>query len=554
MSATIYILGIILQAVAGIVALMQLRFAPRRLPWLLIAISSLLIVARRSATLGQFMRTNRELAGAEILTLVISLLFFLGVLLMSRMFRQTREAEKAVLTAYAYNRSLIEASLDPLVTIGPDGRITDVNTATEKVTGRSRQDLIGTNVVDYFTDPERARAGYVKVFEEGRVQDYLLELRHRDGSVVPVLCNATVYKDDEGRVAGVFASARDITELKRVEEAVQRERDLLQAVMNAPRNVHLAYLDMEFNFVRVNETYAATCGYSPEDMIGKNHFALYPHPENEAIFARVRETGEPFEVRDKPFEFPDQPERGVTYWDWTLTLDKDDAGQARGLVFALVETTERRRTEDALKASLREKEVLLKEIHHRVKNNLMVVASIINLQSSNLEDSTARDMLQECRKRIQVMSLIHNKLYRSADLSRINFSDYADDLLTDLVRSHEGYRDGIAIVKNVGDFFFDIDTTIPLGLILNELFSNAMKYAFPGERQGTITVNLERRGGLYELSVMDDGVGFPEDIDFTRTESLGMQLVVTLAEQLEGSVELIRDQGTTFRLTFGLGQ
>ncbi len=426
MSATIYILGIVLQAVAGIVAVMQLRFAPRRLPWLLIAVSSLLIVARRSATLGQFMRTNRELASAEVLTLIISFVFFLGVLLMSRMFRETREAEKAVLTAFAYNRSLIEASLDPLVTIGPDGTITDVNSATEKATGLTRQALIGTNFADYFTDPQKARAGYIKVFEEGQVQDYGLELKHTDGSSIPVLYNASVYKDDEGHVTGVFAAARDITELRKAESALQE--------------------------------------------------------------------------------------------------------------------------------SLKEKEVLLKEIHHRVKNNLMVVASIINLQSGMVDDSAVRVMMDECRKRIQVMSLIHNKLYRSSDLARINFREYADDLLTDLVRSYEGYHDGIAIAKDIGDFFFDIDTTIPLGLIVNELFSNAMKHAFPADMQGTITVKLERRPDRYELSVTDDGVGFPEDLDFTQTESLGMQLVVTLAEQLEGSIELIRDRGTTFRLAFGQEQ
>ncbi len=140
----------------------------------------------------------------------------------------------------------------------------------------------------------------------------------------------------------------EITERKQAETALAQakrasewEQGILQAIMDGSKNSHLVYLDRNFNFVRVNETYAQTCGYRPEEMIGKNHFALYPHAENEAIFARVRDTGEPFEIRDKPFEFPDQPERGVTYWDWTLTPVKNPDGQVEGLIFSLHETTER---------------------------------------------------------------------------------------------------------------------------------------------------------------------------------------------------------------------
>jgi PAS domain S-box-containing protein len=129
------------------------------------------------------------------------------------------------------------------------------------------------------------------------------------------------------------------------EEELKRERELLQTIMNSAGNAHLVYLDRDFNFVRVNETYASSCGYRSEEMIGKNHFTLYPHVENEAIFARVRDTGEAVEFHDKPFEFPDQPERGVTYWDWTLVPVKDQAGQVSGLIFSLFETTARKRAE-----------------------------------------------------------------------------------------------------------------------------------------------------------------------------------------------------------------
>jgi PAS domain S-box-containing protein len=138
-------------------------------------------------------------------------------------------------------------------------------------------------------------------------------------------------------------------EVQARETALRRERDLLQTVMNGAKNSHLVYLDNDFNFVRVNETYAESCGYRPEAMIGKNHFALYPDAENEAIFRRVRDSGEPVTYYDKPFVFPDQPERGITYWDWTLTPVKDPDGRVTGLVFSLFETTERKQAEDALR-------------------------------------------------------------------------------------------------------------------------------------------------------------------------------------------------------------
>lgn len=135
---------------------------------------------------------------------------------------------------------------------------------------------------------------------------------------------------------------------KQHEDSLSYERNLLQSVMNGAKNSHLVFLDRDFNFVMVNETYAASCGYRPAEMIGKNHFALYPHAENEEIFRRVRDTGETAEFHDKPFVFPDQPERGVTYWDWTLSPVTDAAGQVAGLVFSLVETTERKRAEAEL--------------------------------------------------------------------------------------------------------------------------------------------------------------------------------------------------------------
>lgn len=177
----------------------------------------------------------------------------------------------------------------------------------------------------------------------------------------------------------------DITERTRAEEMLQSERDLLQEIMNCPRNVHLVYLNRDFNFVRVNEAYAATCGYRPDEMIGKNYFDLYPDTKVEDIFARVRDTGESIEIHDRPFIFPDQLERGVTYWDWTLTPVKK-GGHVEGLVFSLHETTDRKWAQD----SLRESEERFRSVFDRAAVPTLLVGPDLNILHSN---SAVCDML-----------------------------------------------------------------------------------------------------------------------------------------------------------------
>jgi PAS domain S-box-containing protein len=186
---------------------------------------------------------------------------------------------------------------------------------------------------------------------------------------------------------------------KQAEEALERERDILRAVMNGAGNSHLVYLDRNFNFVHVNETYARSCGYRPEEMVGKNHFDLYPHAENEAIFRRVRDTGEPVSYHDKPFEFPDQPQRGITYWDWTLIPVKDASGSARGLVFSLHETTKRKNTE-----------LELKSLNETLEQRIAERAAEAERRSEQLRQLASELTLAEQRERQRLAQVLHDGL------------------------------------------------------------------------------------------------------------------------------------------------
>ena len=258
-------------------------------------------------------------------------------------------------------------------------------------------------------------------------------------------------------------------------------------------------------------------------------------------------------------------ENARLYWDLERTLselrkahdeleirvDERTAELAKANEALQAEIAERKRVEEQIKASLREKEVLLKEIHHRVKNNLQVVSSMLQLQSRSIKDEETAEMFQESRNRVRSMALVHERLYQSKDLARVDFARYIRNLASYLGRSYGVNTNVIQLKTNLHDVFLGVDTAIPCGLILNELVSNCLKHAFPDGREGEIRIELRSDGnGEFTLMVSDNGVGLLEDLDFRNTESLGLQLVNTLVNQLEGTIELDRRGGTAFKITF----
>lgn len=212
--------------------------------------------------------------------------------------------------------------------------------------------------------------------------------------------------------------------------------------------------------------------------------------------------------------------------------------------------TEKKIAEEKLVYSLKEKEVLLKEVHHRVKNNLQVISSILNLQSSYVQDQQTLNILKESQDRIKSMSIIHESLYQTNDFSKVNFSDYIVSLSKNLVHSY-GHNDNyIELEYHVEEVSLSLDTSIPCGLIVNELVSNALKYAFKGRKTGKIRINLSLDKGNVVLVVLDDGIGFPQNINYKETNSLGLQLVTTLVEQIDGAIEMNNNKGTKFTIKF----
>jgi len=217
---------------------------------------------------------------------------------------------------------------------------------------------------------------------------------------------------------------------------------------------------------------------------------------------------------------------------------------------------ESKRAEEQIKASLKEKEILLQEVHHRVKNNMQIISSLFNLQAGKTKDKQALEIFKSCQNRVKSMALIHERLYQSKDFARVNFTEYAQMLATHLFTSYKTSTETIKLSIDIKDVFLDINTAIPCSLIINELVSNSLKHAFPDNKKGEIKIAMRLLNKKeMELIVSDNGVGIPEKIDFKNTESLGLHLVNILAEdQLHGDIKLDRKKGTSFKIRLRMGK
>lgn len=235
----------------------------------------------------------------------------------------------------------------------------------------------------------------------------------------------------------------------------------------------------------------------------------------------------------------------------TVSILPDQDGRPKFSLAMIEDITERRQAEDTIKASLLEKETLLQEIHHRVKNNLQIISSLLRLQSRQIRDCEAFELFKESQNRVQTMALIHEKLYQSSSLAQIDCQEYITTLVQDLFRSYQAHKQRITFIVKVNQSSLSIALATPFGLIVNELVSNSLKYAFTKTVGGQIFISLqEPKLEQFTLIIRDNGKGLPKSLDFRDTNTLGLQLVCRLTRQLNGTIELDRSQGTEFKIVF----
>jgi len=255
---------------------------------------------------------------------------------------------------------------------------------------------------------------------------------------------------------------------------------------------------------------------------------------------------------DVPLALKSKPSERSPAWSRVHKATYSDvAGNVIGIVGVLLDITKRKKAEEAL---LKTENLRKKEIHHRIKNNLQVISSLLSLQAENFIDEKVKEAFQDSQNRVISMSLIHEELYKTGDSEALDFAAYLQKLATELLKSYKIGTEDIRLKLDLENVSLKMDTAIPLGIIVSELVSNSLKHAFPMGRNGEIRVKLHRtendETSQFTLIVSDDGIGLSENTDFRNTSSLGLQLVIALVEQINGSIELEKEAGTGFRIRF----
>jgi PAS domain S-box-containing protein len=365
-----------------------------------------------------------------------------------------------------------------------------------------------------------------------------------DGTVRTLQTIARVLVDEAGRPARLAGCCQDITERKQSEAMRSKLAQLVESSDDA-----MIGLSTFGTIETWNEAAAKLFGYTRDEVRGKPAAILMadgPHQRLDDVLSMIRRGKRvpPYEIRHK------RKDGSVFEASVTASAVLDPAGHVIGISKVLRDITPQKLVEMKMRASLQEKEVLLREIHHRVKNNLQVIASLLNIQVSSEPDDEARKSLAESQNRIHSMALVHQMLYQSKDLAQIDAREYLERLVSRLVQGYNVAPDRIAVHVSAIPLRLDIDRAIPCGLIVNELVTNALTHAFPDGRKGHVLVLLTEENDRVTLTVSDDGVGLPPDLDLDRVRSFGLRIASTLAKQLDGSIALTRKHGSTFSVVF----
>jgi PAS domain S-box-containing protein len=445
-------------------------------------------------------------------------------------------------------RAIFDTAVDAIAVIDETGCVQSLNPAAERLFGYAAAELVGRNVSLLMPEPDRTRhdgylAGYLrtgqaKIIGIGRE----VQGRRKDGSSFPLdLSIAEWHSGGQRYFTGIM---HDVTGRKQLEELFRR---VVEWAPNA-----MVMINDRGTIEMVNVQVERVFGYARSELLGQAVEMLVPerfrrnHPGLRGSFFSDPQSRPMGAGRDLFGLKKDGSEVPIE-----IGLNPIETGAGTMVLSAIVDITERKAREASIQAALREKDVLLGEIHHRVKNNLQIIHSLLDLQSGNIADPALLGLMRESQNRIRSMALIHQTLYQSKDFARVDFRVFLDSLVPTLISSYGVGSDRVALRMNAIDVLLPIDAAIPCGLVVNELISNALKHAFPGERTGEIRIDLEPQADDWVvLSVSDDGIGIPESLDLTQTTTLGLQLVTLLADQLGGELAIQRAAPTRFALRF----
>jgi PAS domain S-box-containing protein len=439
-----------------------------------------------------------------------------------------------------------------------DHRVLFVNDAFLSAYGYTLEELLG-KPLSMVRSPGMSEDQAAQILPATLEGGWYGEVLHRrkDGSDFSLEVWTSVVRNNEGEPVAMVGVARDITERKRMEQALRQSEARLRRITDTMQDI-ITVTDLAGVVQYASPSYSTVLGSPVHEAVGQSVFAKI-HPDDVALASQTFASAVLARTGGR-MEFRYRHASGDYLWLETVgNLLFDEQGNVTGVVFATRDITERKRVQDQITASLREKEVLLKEIHHRVKNNLQVISSLLSLQADAIQDQETRRALKESQNRVRSMAIIHQRLYQSGNLAEVNFGGYIKELCSQLFRSYGAASQKIALSMDTEEISLGVDKAIPCGIILNELVTNALKYAFADGKGGTVTVGLHAANTQVQLVVRDDGLGMPAGVEHARSDSLGMKLVHMLVEQISGTLACDPEEpgraerpGTRWTIQFGM--
>jgi len=464
-----------------------------------------------------------------------------------------KKTEKSLERNVLRFRALAENAIDGIITTDAHGNILYFNNSLMEMFGYNQDELESSQLPKLM--PKRYQEKFITSLKKFRTTgEHHLAGRtietvglKKDGTEFPFEMSLTMWEIDE---EVYFTSIiRDISERKEIEKSLTASEKKYRALFESDPD-YTILLSLEGHLIDVNQAAINITGFTKDELVGKHFMDLKIFPEEELGLHLKRFMSLSKGENLAPFESRIYDANGeIRLIEVKQTFIKLD-DKIEYILLICSDITQRKKAEDEIRSSLNEKEVLLQEIHHRVKNNMQIISSLLNLQKRHVNEEESVNVLMESRNRVKSMAMIHEKLYQSGNLTNLKFSEYIPRLVSDLLYSYNIPQDQIKIVIKVEDVKLNIETAVPCGLIINELVSNIFKHAYPGGREGKLEISLKKHHDNYELIICDEGIGFPEELDFKKTETLGLQLVNNLVEQLDGEINLDQSQGTEFKITF----
>jgi PAS domain S-box-containing protein len=463
---------------------------------------------------------------------------------------ELKEAENRLKESEERFRTVFELNPDVVaITKVDDGSFVDVNDAFFQATGYGRGEVIGRSILDFdiWPGPEARDEFVSNITENGFIHNSECQLNNKDGIKIDALLSSRVINfNDESHLLTIV---KDVTEQKRAQQRVNESEELFRTAFHLNPDPAAITTIKKGIIVNINEAFSRVLGFKGDEVVGQSTQDL-------GIWADSNERAKVLDMLDKDghvdnFETLIQTKTGNTI-DGLFSSRIVQIREEEYMLSIFRDVTEQKKAQENIRKSLNEKEILLREIHHRVKNNMQVVSSLLRLQAQQVDDEFVHEMFEKSQSRIRSMSLVHEQLYQSEDFIHISFQDYLEKLVNNMADTYVGDTRQIAVTVNAQDLELSIDSSIPCGLIVSELVSNAYKHAFPSGRHGTISIKADKDAeDMINLRIEDNGTGIPKNVDLEKTKSLGLKLVYMLAEhQLFGIVKIDRKKGTRFHIRF----